>query len=125
MKKRKGYLAKKAKINAEVQQNHDTADRAQSNHPNSTNQTRPTYSDKVGGSEFDASADATLDPKTPGTPFEVNKSTLANNKWEFRKFVTKSQIKTASACVSLIKSSTLAIKNMQLNLYKRILKIIY
>ena len=40
--------------------------------------------------------------KKTNTPFKSNKSTLANMKWKFRKFVTKSTTKTIDHFVSYI-----------------------
>ena len=99
-KRRKAYLAKKARTNADFQQNHN-----------------PTCG-SIQGSGFEASADETVNPKTPDTPFGTKEKTLANMKWRFRKFVTKSPTKALSHCVSYINSQTSALQKRAIELIK-------
>ena len=106
-KRKKAYHAKKAKIAA-------------------NKQTRLTNSDNIHGNEFEASIVETVDPKKKtNTPFKSNKSTLANMKWKFRKFVTKSTTKTIDHFVSYINLQDYALQNKSLTLYKVMLKTKY
>ena len=105
--KRKNYHAKKAKLHAKVHQNNVCSKKTPSDYPKSTNQSQPNHKYNADESEFNSYTNTTNANKTP---FGVNKSTLANIKWGFRKLLTKSETKTAGACVALLKSLSLGIK---------------